>query len=80
MSRNAPPLLVAYGATNVVLVIIGYEAALTHVVPHGLLLLLAFVVAIVAAMMWSRVLGRSYAREDRAHALAEHLLTRPEEK
>jgi hypothetical protein len=76
MNKKPHPLLGAYAATNLGLMALGYVLATSQGLPHWLLLPLAFIVAIVTAVIWSRILGRSYDREDRTLDLLEHLLTR----
>jgi hypothetical protein len=68
---SIPPMFPVYAVTNFALVILGYEAASSHTIPHWAILAAAFAAGVLAALQWSRTLARAYRREDQTFSMFE---------
>lgn len=71
---NQPTMFFVYAITNFALVLLGYEAATSHSVPHWAILAVAGALGVMIALQWSRTLARACRREDQTFSMFERLL------
>lgn len=74
MNISIVPMFPIYLVTNFTLVLLGYEAATLHTIPHWAILLASAVISSAVAFQWSRTLARSYRREDQTFSAFQRLL------
>ncbi len=71
--KQLTSIFIASLAGNAALIILGYEAVTVKTLPHWVIVGTAFVAAVLLALLNCRIVGRAYAREDRAYATLQQV-------